>query len=95
MQRPAKPKGKNDEKAVLASVLKPDRCYVTDCGFAKFELFNQINAAQSSYICRARNNSRPKNISEREIAKVVRTLFPNDQAASWLPSIVEHETRRC
>jgi hypothetical protein len=27
---PAKPKGKDDEKAVLASVLQPDRCYVTD-----------------------------------------------------------------
>lgn len=27
---PAKPKGKDDEKAVLAAVLQPDRCYVTD-----------------------------------------------------------------
>jgi len=45
---PAKPKGKDDEKAVLASVLQPDRCYVTDRGYAKFELFNQINAIGSS-----------------------------------------------
>jgi len=42
----------DEEKAVLASVLKPDRCYVTDRGYAKFELFNQINATdhQVSYI---------------------------------------------
>ena len=40
---PALPKGKDDEKAVLASVLKPDRCYVMDRGYAKFELFNQIH----------------------------------------------------
>ena len=57
---PAKPKGKDDEKSVLASVLKPDRCYVTDRGYAKFELFNQINVIGSSYICRARDNSTPK-----------------------------------
>lgn len=64
---PAKPKGKDDEKAVLASVLQPDRCYVTDRGYAKFELFNQINAIGSSYICRARDNSTPKILGEREL----------------------------
>lgn len=64
---PAKPKGKDDEKAVLASVLRPDRCYVIDRGYAKFELFNQINAAQSSYICRARDNSAPQVLLDREL----------------------------
>lgn len=64
---PAKPKGKDDEKAVLASVLQPDRCYVIDRGYAKFELFNQINAARSSYICRARDNSTPKILCERDL----------------------------
>jgi hypothetical protein len=63
----AKPKGQDDEKAVLASVLKPDRCYVTDRGYAKFELFNQINAIGSSYICRARDNSTPKILKDREL----------------------------
>lgn len=66
---PAKPKGKDDEKAVLASVLKADRCYVIDRGYAKFELFNQINAAQSSYICRARDNSAPQVLRERELTQ--------------------------
>ena len=64
----AKPKGQDDEKAVLASVLQPDRCYVTDRGYAKFELFNQINAIGSSYICRARDNSTPKILGERPLS---------------------------
>jgi hypothetical protein len=69
---PAKPKGKDDEKAVLASVLKPDRCYVTDRGYAKFELFNQINSIGSSYICRARDNSTPKILRDRELTEADR-----------------------
>jgi hypothetical protein len=69
---PAKPMGQNDEKAVLASVLKPDRCYVTDRGYAKFELFNQINAVGSSYICRARDNSTPKMLKDRELTEADR-----------------------
>ena len=64
---PALPKGKDDEKAVLASVLKPDRCYVMDRGYAKFELFNQIHAVESSYICRVRDNSTPKILKQREL----------------------------
>lgn len=68
----AKPKGQDDEKAVLASVLKPDRCYVTDRGYAKFELFNQINAIGSSYICRARDNSTPKILKDRELTEADR-----------------------
>jgi hypothetical protein len=70
---PAKPKGQHDEKAVLASVLKPDRCYVTDRGYAKFELFNQIHAIGSSYICRARDNSIPEILRERELTEADRT----------------------
>lgn len=69
---PAKPKGKDDEKAVLASVLQPDRCYVTDRGFAKFELFNQINSIDSSYICRVRDNSTPKILCDRELTQADR-----------------------
>jgi hypothetical protein len=71
---PAKPKGKDDEKAVLASVLKADRCYVIDRGYAKFELFNQVNAAQSSYICRARDNSAPEILRERELTQADRDV---------------------
>lgn len=54
---PAKPKGEHDERAVLEKTIEPDRCYVTDRGYAKFTLFNQIVAADSSYVCRLRDNS--------------------------------------
>jgi len=66
---PAKPGGKDDERAVLARSLQPDRCYVTDRGYAKFQLFNQINAIGSSYICRARDNSKPQVLRERELSQ--------------------------
>jgi hypothetical protein len=69
---PANPKGKDDERSVLASTLQPDRCYVTDRGYEKFELFNQINAIGSSYICRVRDNSVPKILRERELTEADR-----------------------
>ena len=49
--------GEHDERAVLSSVMEADRLYVTDRGYAKFALFNQIVAAKSSYVCRLRDNS--------------------------------------
>jgi hypothetical protein len=51
-------KGEADERAVLARALESGRCYVKDRGYAKFQLFNEIVAAQSSYVCRLRDNSR-------------------------------------
>ena len=53
----ANPKGDADERAVLQRTLEPDRCYLTDRGYAKFVLWNQINAIGSSYVCRIRDNS--------------------------------------
>jgi len=50
-------RGEADERAVLARALETGRCYVKDRGYAKFKLFNQIVAAQSSYVCRLRDNS--------------------------------------
>jgi IS4 transposase len=49
--------GKNSERAVLAKALEKGRCYVDDRGYAKFKLFNEIVAADSSYVCRLRDNS--------------------------------------
>lgn len=49
--------GENDERAVLAATLERDRLYVTDRGYAKFQLFNDIVSAGSSYVCRLRDNS--------------------------------------
>ena len=51
-------KGAADERAVLAGALQSGRCYVEDRGYAKFQLFNDIVDAQSSYVCRLRDNSR-------------------------------------
>jgi hypothetical protein len=49
--------GEHDERVVLERTLQPDRLYVMDRGYAKFALFNRIVAAQSSYVCRIRDNS--------------------------------------
>jgi len=51
-------RGEADERAVLAKALETGRCYVKDRGYAKFQLFNEIVAAHSSYVCRLRDNSR-------------------------------------
>lgn len=54
---PAKPKGEADERAVLEKTVDPDRCYLIDRGYAKFTLWNTIVDAESSYVCRVRDNS--------------------------------------
>jgi hypothetical protein len=51
-------RGAADERAVLATALEKGRCYVEDRGYAKFHLFNAIVAAESSYVCRLRDNTR-------------------------------------
>ncbi len=64
--------GKHDERAVLAATLEPDRLYVTDRGYAKFALFNDIVTKGSSYVCRLRDNS---------VWTVVEEKYRNDNAA--------------
>ncbi len=63
--------GEHDERAMLAGAIESDRLYVLDRGYAKFRLFNQIVAADSSYVCRLRDNSCWETVEER---------FRNDQA---------------
>jgi len=72
--------GEYDERAVLESVIEPDRLYVTDRGYAKFLLFNKIVAARSSYVCRLRDNSVWTTIEER---------YRNDEAG--LDEIISDE----
>jgi hypothetical protein len=60
--------GEADERAVLARTLERGRCYVKDRGYAKFQLFNDIVAAQSSYVCRLRDNSRYAIEEQRSLA---------------------------
>jgi len=50
-------RGEAGERAVLGRALESGRCYVEDRGYAKCRLFNGIVAAESSYVCRLRDNS--------------------------------------
>ncbi|MBM4088526.1 MAG: IS4 family transposase [Planctomycetes bacterium] len=59
--------GEHDERAVLERTLEADRLYVMDRGYAKFSLFNQIVAKDSSYVCRLRDNSAPEVLEERPL----------------------------
>lgn len=65
--------GESDERAVLQRAIKKGHCYVTDRGYAKFTLFNAISAAESSYVCRLRDNScydviEAKTLSDDDVA---------------------------
>jgi hypothetical protein len=57
--------GESDEKNVLREHLQADRCYVMDRWYAQFTLFNDIHRAQSSYVCRVRDNSVFEVLEER------------------------------
>ena len=72
--------GQHDERAMLEAVIESDRLYVTDRGYAKFTLFNQIVDASSSYVCRLRDNS---------VWTVVEENYRNDDAA--LDEIISDE----
>ena len=61
-------RGEADERAVLGKALETGRCYVKDRGYAKFTLFNAIVAANSSYVCRLRDNSCYEIEEERPLA---------------------------
>ena len=61
-------RGEADERAVLAKALESGRCYVKDRGYAKFKLFNDIVAAESSYVCRLRDNSVYQTVEQRPLS---------------------------
>jgi IS4 transposase len=56
--------GKSDEKHVLRQRIEPDHCYVMDRWYGEFKLFNAIVAADSSYVCRIRDNSNLSDVLE-------------------------------
>jgi hypothetical protein len=64
--------GKTDEKNVLCSRLESDHCYVMDRWYAQFQLFNEIQALGSSYVCRIRDNSRYDVLEERPLSAAAR-----------------------
>jgi len=64
--------GEHDERAVLQRTIESDRLYVMDRGYAKFALFNQIVQANSSYVCRLRDNSAYEVVESRELTEADR-----------------------
>ena len=70
----ANPGGEADERAVLRRTVEADRCYILDRGYISYGLWNAINAAGSSYVCRS---------SDRTLATVthVNELTEADRAA--------------
>jgi IS4 transposase len=75
--------GPHDERAVMERTIESDRLYVTDRGYAKFTLFNAIVAANSSYVCRLRDNSAYEVLEERELTEA-------DRAAGVLSDQIVH-----
>ena len=55
------------EKAVLASILQPNRIYVLDRGYAKYGLLQEIVNIKSSFVCRIRDNAVYKTIEDKEL----------------------------
>lgn len=60
--------GGHDEKDVLQDSLDAGMTYVLDRNYAKFELFNAIVEAKSSYVCRIRDNSTYRVIEDRKLS---------------------------
>ena len=60
--------GNTDEKNVLRRRLEAGHTYVMDRWYAQFVLWNDIKAAQSSYVCRVRDNSVYEVIEDRPLS---------------------------
>ena len=97
---PASNSGHNDEKNRLRKSLLPDHCYVMDRWYAQFVLWNKIVAANSSYVCRIRDNSNlDRIIEERPVsataaaAGVVRDIIVDLGATSKRNARPNHRVR--
>lgn len=58
-----------NEKAVLDLNLQPKRIYVMDRGYAKYGLFQEILKAQSSFVCRIRDNALWQEIQDHPLSE--------------------------
>ena len=84
--------GNGNEKDVLAANLEPGRIYVTDRGYAKYELFQKIIDALSSFICRIRDNYCCEVIEERQISPAARAAGVVRDCIAWLGSDATRKT---
>ena len=71
----------NSERSVLREFLATDHCYLLDRGYADKQLFDEIDAIKSSYVCRMRNDTATR---EREL----RTLSTAAQEAGVVEDAV-------
>src|SRR5258705_1277953 len=84
--------GASSERRHLREHLQAGRCYVIDRGFHDAALLNDIHAAQSTYVCRARDNLDARVLEERILsaeaiqAGVVRDALVSISAHSPRPS---------
>jgi IS4 transposase len=85
---PGRNVGKNEEKNQLGRRLESDRCYVMDRWYGEFQLWNQIIAAGSSYVCRIRDNSNLRRVVEE------RPVTAAANQAGVLRDIVVHLGRK-
>ena len=69
----AAPKGDADERAVLQRTIEADRCYVLDRGYISYRLWNAINAAGGSYVCRASDSTSATVTHANELTEADRT----------------------
>lgn len=61
--------GNFNEKTVFRNFLSPNKLYVFDAGFAEYLLFGDIIAANSSFVCRIKDNAVWEVMEERPLTK--------------------------
>jgi hypothetical protein len=78
--------GNGNEKDVLADHLEPGRIYVKDRGYAGLALFQQILDAQSSFVCRIRDNAVYDVLEEYPLTEDAKTAGIIFDRKVWLGS---------
>jgi len=73
-----------DEREVLAANLQPGRVYVTDRGYAKYRLLQDIVDIGSSFVCRIRDNAVFRVVGERELSQAALDAGVVRDAVIWL-----------
>jgi len=73
----ANPKGEADERRVLQRTVEAGHCYLLDRGYEKYQLWNDIHAVGSDYVCRMRDKDHYTTLVEQ-------VLTDEDRAANVL-----------
>ena len=78
------------EWKTLAGTLLPDRVYVMDRGYACFELLGHILLAQSSFVCRVRDNTVYDLVEKRELTpRPSRPASCRIGSSSWVARLLK------